>query len=187
VITRAAIPLHRRLQGALPYVVVFAAAVFLYYSADRFEFEQAAGRIGPGAWPKLILILMLVAATWGIVSNLWGSKGATDERDADFIEDEDLVRPPEIHPVRVWLAVAATLAYLLLLPVFGFFLATIAFCLVLMILGEFRRPLPLALLSVGISAVFMFLFMRVVYVALPAGMAPFDHVSYALMAAMGVH
>lgn len=185
--TRAAIPLHRRLQSALPYVVVLAAAVFLYYSADRFEFEQAAGRIGPGAWPKLILVLMLAAALWGIVSSLWGSKGAIDERGPDSVEDEDLIQPPEIHPVRVWLAVAATLVYLLLLPLLGFFLATIAFCFVLMVLGEFRRLLSLALLSIGISAVFMFLFMRVVYVALPAGVAPFSHVSYALMAAMGVH
>jgi hypothetical protein len=33
----------------------------------------------------------------------------------------------------------------------------------------------------------MFLFMRAVYVALPLGIAPFNDVSYALMAAMGVH
>ncbi len=185
--TQTATPLHRRLQSALPYVVVLAAAAFLYYRADHFEFEQAAGRIGPGAWPKLILVLMLAASVWGIVSSLWGSRGASEERDAAFVEDEDLVRPPEIHPVRVWLAIAVTVIYLLLLSVLGFFLATIAFCLVLMILGEFRRPLPLALLSVGISTVFMFLFMRVVYVALPVGVAPFDRLSYALMAAMGVH
>jgi len=185
VTTPAATPLHRRLQSALPYVVVLAAAGFLYYRADHFEFEQVAGRIGPDAWPKLILVLMLAAAVWGIVTSLWGSKGAADESEVEAAED--LVRPPEIHPVQVWLAIAATVVYLLLLPVLGFFLATIAFCCVLMILGEFRRPLPLGLLSVGISAVFMFLFMRVVYVALPAGVAPFSHLSYALMSAMGVH
>jgi hypothetical protein len=33
----------------------------------------------------------------------------------------------------------------------------------------------------------MFIFMRVVYVALPVGVVPFDSVSYALMTAMGVH
>jgi hypothetical protein len=40
---------------------------------------------------------------------------------------------------------------------------------------------------VAIAFAFMFMFMRVVYVALPAGTAPFDRLSYALMAAMGVH
>ena len=42
------------------------------------------------------------------------------------------------------------------------------------------------MLSVAIAFVFMFLFMRVVYVALPLGIPPFEEVSYALMTAMGV-
>jgi hypothetical protein len=40
---------------------------------------------------------------------------------------------------------------------------------------------------VAIALAFMFMFMRVVYVALPPGIAPFDSLSYGLMAAMGVH
>ena len=55
----------RRLQAALPYVVVLAAGLFLYFRADNFEFEQVSGRIGPGAWPKLILVLMLATAALG--------------------------------------------------------------------------------------------------------------------------
>ena len=87
----------------------------------------------------------------------------------------------------MWIAVGATLVYLVLLPLLGFFLATCLFSFVLMYLGQFRRPLPVTLLSVAIALAFLFLFMRVVYVALPVGIAPFDSVSYALMAAMGVH
>jgi len=183
----AALTPRSRLQAALPYLVVLAVGVFLYVQADRFEFEQLSGRIGPGAWPKLILILMMAAALWGVVSSaLWGAKAAA-EQDTDVDEVEDLVRPPEIYPLRVWLAVVTTLGYLLLLPEFGFFLTTIVYSCALMYLGQFRRPLPVALLSVATSLFFMFMFMRVVYVALPAGIAPFDKVSYALMAAMGVH
>ncbi len=176
----------RRLQAALPYVVVLAVGVFLYYRADHFEFEQASGRIGPGAWPKLVLLLMLVTALWGIVAALRGGRSAT-EQDADAAAAEEIVRPPEVHPFRVWIAVAATLIYLLLLPIIGFFLATIVFSCSLMLLGQFRRPFPVALLSLGVGLFFMFMFMRVVYVALPLGVAPFNQVSYALMAAMGVH
>ena len=69
----------------------------------------------------------------------------------------------------------------------GFFLATIVFAFALMYLGHYRRLVPAALLSVAIAFAFMFMFMRVVYVALPVGIAPFDRLSYALMAAMGVH
>ncbi len=73
------------------------------------------------------------------------------------------------------------------MPTFGFFLATIAYSSGLMLLGQFRRAVPVALLSVGIGLFFMFMFMRVVYVALPLGDPPFNKVSFALMAAMGVH
>jgi putative tricarboxylic transport membrane protein len=176
----------RRLQAALPYVVVLAAGLYLYFLASRFEFDQAGARIGPGAWPKLILGLMLVTALWGLISSLRSADKAS-EQDDEHQEDEALVRPPEIYPFRVWIAVAATLCFLALLPLLGFFLATCLFSFVLMYLGQFRRPLPVVVLSVAISLVFLFLFMRVVYVALPVGIAPFDSVSYALMAAMGVH
>lgn len=173
----------RRAQAALPYAVVLAAGIVLYYEADRFDFEQAPGRIGPDAWPKMIIALMLVAALWGLVAALRNGKAAAVE-DAG---DDALARPPEIHPVRVWIAVAATIVYLLLLPVLGFFLATIVYTGVLMVLGGFRRPVPVAILSLATGLFFMFMFMRVVYVALPLGTTPFKQVSYALMAVMGVH
>lgn len=173
----------RRVRAALPYVVVLAVGIFLYYEADRFDVEKVSGRIGPDAWPKMVIALMLITALWGIVAALRGAKAVT-EQDAG---NDELVRPPEIHPFRVWIAVGATIVYLLLLPVLGFFLATIVYTCVLMFLGGFRRLLPITLLSLATGLFFMFMFMRVVYVALPLGIAPFKEVSYALMAVMGVH
>ncbi|HTZ00826.1 MAG TPA: tripartite tricarboxylate transporter TctB family protein [Xanthobacteraceae bacterium] len=175
-----------RCRATLPYLVVLAVGVFLYYTAENFEFEQASGRIGPGAWPKLILILLLASALWGAVSSaLNAGKAAAHDDDADDMEA--LVRPPEIYPGLVWVAVAATVAYLFILSYIGFFLATILYAFVLMYLGHYRQFVRASLLSVAIAFAFMFMFMRVVYVALPVGVAPFDNLSYALMAAMGVH
>jgi putative tricarboxylic transport membrane protein len=179
--------LPRRVQATLPYLVVLAAGIFLYHETDTFQFEQSAGRIGPGAWPKLILLMMLVTALWGVVSSFLRTGRSAPEQSAEAEEAEELVRPPEIYPYRVWLAVAATVGYLILLPIIGFFLATIAYSFILMYLGDYRRPVPVVLLSLAIGLFFMFMFMRVVYVALPLGVAPFDKVSYALMTAMGVH
>ncbi len=177
----------RRLQAALPYMVVFAAGILLFYEADHFDFEQVSGRIGPGAWPQLILVLMLTTALYGMVSSAIRAGKPEPDHDAAAEEAEQLVRPPEIYPHRVWIAVAATLGYLLVLPLLGFFLATIGYSFGLMYLGHFRRPVPITVLSVAIAFCFMFMFMRVVYVALPLGVAPFNQVSYALMTAMGVH
>jgi putative tricarboxylic transport membrane protein len=177
----------RRLQAALPYLVVLAVGVFLYYQADNFQFEQVSGRIGPGAWPKLVLIMMLATALWGVVSSAIKAGNPASTHDAKADAAEDMVHPPEIYPYRVWIAVAATLGYLMALPILGFFLATVIYSFGLMYTGHFRRPLAITVLSVAIGLGFMFVFMRVVYVALPLGVAPFDEVSYALMSAMGVH
>jgi putative tricarboxylic transport membrane protein len=168
-------------------VVVLAASVFLYFEADNFEFEQVSGRIGPGAWPKLILVLMLATALWGVVSSALNAGKSAPEEASEAKEDGALTQMPELYPWLVWLAIAATLAYLFLLPILGFFIGTIIYSCVLMYLGHYRQPLQVSLLSVAIALAFMFMFMRVVYVSLPLGVAPFDGVSYALMAAMGVH
>jgi putative tricarboxylic transport membrane protein len=180
------VTMRERWRATLPYLVVLAAGAYLYYTAETFEFEQSSGRIGPGAWPKLILLLMLASALWGAVSTAF-QIGKTEVLDADADEMEALIRPPEIYPVLVWLAVVVTVAYLVILPLLGFFLATIAYAFVLMYLGHYRHYVHATLLSVAIAFAFMFMFMRVVYVALPVGIAPFDRLSYALMAAMGVH
>ena len=184
------VTIMQRCRTALPYLVVLVVGGFLYYSATNFEFEEASGRIGPGAWPKLILLVMLAAALWGLVASaLQGGKpnGSAAHEGTEQDEMEALLRPPEIYPSLVWLAVAATIGYLVLMPFVGFFLSTIVYSFALIYLGHYRRLSHVALLSVAIAFAFTFLFMRVVYVALPVGVAPFDSLSYALMAAMGVH
>jgi putative tricarboxylic transport membrane protein len=175
-----------RLRATLPYLVVLAVGGFLYYAAENFEFEEASGRIGPGAWPKLILLLLLASALWGAVASALKA-GSPEVHDADAEEMEALVRPPELYPWLVWLAIAATVGYLVIMPLVGFFLSTIVYSFVLIYLGHYRQLLQVTLLSIAIAFGFMFMFMRVVYVALPAGVAPFDRLSYALMAAIGVH
>jgi putative tricarboxylic transport membrane protein len=182
-VTTAITPLGR-LRATLPYVVVLAAGLHLFYLADGFEFEQSSGRIGPGAWPQIILVLMIVTALWGIVSS--ARRAVADVPELVAEEDEALIQPPEIYPWLVWLAVAMTLIYLFVLPIFGFFLTTAIYSFVLMYIGHYRKPASAAVLSLAIALSFMFIFMRVVYVALPLGIAPFIDVSYALMAAMGV-
>ena len=176
-----------RCRATLPYLVVLAVGLFLYYAAENFEFEQASGRIGPGAWPKLILALMLASALWGMVSSAMQAGNPRRQRKPKPMRPRRWSGRRRFIRALVWLAVGATLGYLFIMPVLGFFLATIVYSFVLIYLGHYRQFLQVALLSVAIAFSFMFMFMRVVYVALPVGIAPFDRLSYALMAAMGVH
>lgn len=175
-----------RVRAGLPYLVVLAGGAFLYRTADRLDAAAGPGGIGPGTWPKLVLAVMLLAALWGFVASTFGIRKTAAEQTADVTEIEALLRPPELYPHLVWLAVLATFGYLLLLPLAGFFLATIIYTLVLLHLGHYRRLLRGLALSVVVAFAFMFLFMRVVYVSLPRGIAPFDHLSFVVMAALGV-
>ena len=52
------------------------------------------------------------------------AKPAADDADDDI---EALVRPPEIYPSLVWFAVGITVVYLAVMPLVGFFLATIVY------------------------------------------------------------
>lgn len=177
----------RRAYSVGPYLTVFAAGAFLYRAANNIDMEQASGRIGPGAWPKLIILMMLATAGYGIVSRLVqfpAFEGAVAETEG---EPEDIFHQAEIHPFRVWAAILCTAGYVAALPFLGFFISTIIIAFALMYLGSFRSLLPTAVLSVAAALFFMFVFMRVVYVPLPLGVPPFDELSYRLMALMGVH
>jgi putative tricarboxylic transport membrane protein len=179
--------LGKRLCAALPYLAMVAISLFLYYQADNFEFSESSGRIGPGAWPKIVLCLLMFTACLGIIKVVWAGQAEPDKRD---VTDEDVaavLAPPEIYPKMVWAAVAITAAYVWVLPILGFFIATIFYSVALMWVGRQRRVATLCIAGVGFALFFMFLFMKVVYVSLPIGKEPFSAVSLALMALMGIH
>jgi len=71
--------------------------------------------------------------------------------------------------------------------VLGFFLATAIYLAAFMLVGRYRRYGVIAVTSVVGSLVFVFVFMKIVYVSLPLGIGPFQSVSTALMALLGIH
>lgn len=187
--------LAARARRGMPYLLVAALSVYLYHMADNFEFSGASGRIGPGAWPKLVLCLMIFTACLGLAKALFGrpedEPSIVAAAQAASAPDETVpaasLNPPELYPGMVWVGIVATAAYVFLLPLLGFFIATLIYSIVLMWVGRQRRPMVLLGAGAGFALFFMFLFMRVVYVALPLGDEPFSRVSLALMSLMGVH
>lgn len=184
--------LRARLIAAAPYALIFVTGAFLYWSASQIEFDQVDGRIGPDAWPKLIIILMMVACVWGGVrAGLLprGEKGgpanppASRGTDASNLEGQhDLdIDETEIYPRRVWGTLAGTVAYLFFMPYLGFFLSTALFIAFVVYLAGYRKVAPVLTLSLVGSLFFMTIFIRVVYVSLPLGIEPFDRISLALV------
>ena len=68
----------------------------------------------------------------------------------------------------------------------GFFLTTFAYLTAFMALGRYRRMAVVIGVSLVGTLLMLFFFMKVVYISLPIGTAPFSAVSLFLMQVMGI-
>ncbi|HEX6317852.1 MAG TPA: tripartite tricarboxylate transporter TctB family protein [Burkholderiales bacterium] len=179
-----------RLARAAPYALLLAVAGALYAAALRIEYIGPAERIGPDFWPRAILGLLAAVCVYEIAKSFLAagarSTGGMLQHfldEATGAEGEGAQRPSF---ARLALAVAATLGYVMLVPVLGFFLATAAYLAGFIALGGYRRWGVVAACSLGGSLATVVVFMKVVYVSLPLGMGPFRLLSIALLQVLGV-
>lgn len=178
-----------------PYLIVLAAAAALYAAALQISFQRAPGRIGPDAWPKAILILTMIVCVYEIVRTVIFDKERKEaEGLLDIIEEESAEDhtkdidedPPPTYKHLLIGGIGLTVGYVWLFNVLGFFLDTLLYLVLFMVIGRYRKPgVVLASGLIG-SLAFMFVFMKIVYVSLPIGQAPFSVVSLALMRLMGI-
>lgn len=183
------------LRKIVPYSVVLVVAAALYAVAGQFDFAPHAGRLGPDVWPKAILVLMMITCIFEITKTLL-CRQAADEIEGllELVREESAEThapdvPEEAAAVYLHLLLAGiglTIGYVYLIDKLGFFLDTLAFMILFMVVGRYRKPG--AVIAIGLlgSLSFMFVFMKIVYVSLPIGWAPFSLVSLALMQFMGI-
>jgi putative tricarboxylic transport membrane protein len=171
-------------RDILPYCISAIVAAALYHVSDGFAESGMQGRIGPDAWPKIALGLMFFVSCLGMAKVWLKMRGTLAPTRVDV--EAQALNPPQLYPRLVWIAVLATVAYVWAWQVLGYFLATILYSLVLMWIGRQRNPVVLLCGSIGFSVFFLFLFMKVVYVALPLGEKPFSQVSLAVMSILGI-
>jgi hypothetical protein len=76
--------------------------------------------------------------------------------------------------------------YAAIVPVAGFFLTTASYLVAFICLGRYRRIWVAIAVSLGGTLLMLFFFMKVAYISLPIGTAPFSAVSLWLMQIMGV-
>jgi putative tricarboxylic transport membrane protein len=185
---------RRKAVRAAPYVVVLGIAAFLYYSASTIDFFAPGGRIGPDFWPKMVLVLMIATCVYAILKAVF----ASSEEAVGGVMQTFSGSPPgaetpaevrddgRTYPVRLALGIGATVLYAAIVPVVGFFLATFVYLALFIGLGRYRRMG----VAIGVSLVgtllMLFFFMKVVYISLPIGTAPFSAVSLFLMQIMGI-
>jgi len=180
-----------RLQRAAPYIVLQICVTYFYYLSTQLDFTAPAGRIGPDAWPKMILVLMSAACVYEIVKNLlvgksFSAAGLLEKLMANADAGAEPANPPN-YPLRLWAGIGLTIVYILTIDILGFFIASSGYLALFMVVGRYYRWRVIASTSVLGSLVIMFIFMKIVYVSLPLGTGPFLAVSTALLTVMGVH
>ena len=182
-----------RLRRTVPYVIVFITTAVLFVFANRISFIAPGGRIGPDVWPKAILALAMLTCVFQIVKTLFF--GGTGEQVAGVLEsiiEEAPVgeiaeaAPEPRYPRLIVGGIVLTVAYVMLIERLGFFLCTFAYLAAFAWIGRYRRPLVVLASSLVGSLLFMFVFMKVVYVSLPLGQEPFSQVTFLLMRLMGI-
>jgi putative tricarboxylic transport membrane protein len=183
-----------QLRKSAPYLVVLAVAGYLFFLASRIEFVAPGGRIGPAAWPRAILLLAMATCAYEIVKTWFFGRKRRDlagvlqslveaaPANAALAPEQD----ERTYPHLLWIGIALTVLYVVLIETLGFFLCTFVYLAAFMFAGRYRRPGVVLATSLAGSLVFMFVFMKIVYVSLPLGQGAFAEITFFLMRLMGI-
>lgn len=183
-----------RAGRAAPYVIVGAAAAYLFYVAANIQYQARAGTLGPDFWPKLILGLIIAACAYEVIKVFVLRRSAQIEGILSTIVEKTSAERPGLpgdeptqrRPGLLIGGIALTTAYVALVQTLGFFCATVPYIASFIFLGGYRRPGVIAAVSIVGTLLMVFFFMRVVYVSLPLGQGVFQQVTLFLMQLMGI-
>jgi putative tricarboxylic transport membrane protein len=171
---------HQRLWMAAPYTILILFAGWLYLIAGSIEFSPQGDNLGPDFWPRAVLMAMMAICAAQVARILFfadtDAEGASD--DPAFAEEAE--EPPRSYSLLVS-GFALTVAYGALLTLLGFLTATALYLAVFMYVGRYRAHLAIWISSVAGAVLLTLIFQKIVYVSLPRGAFPFDHVTDAVL------
>lgn len=188
-----------RLRLCVAHLLMLLIAIALYWAAMQIDTSNTGGgqRIGPDFWPKAVIIFMGALALYEVVKRaIFGSNfKATSLADSitanpNLATDSTLQHAGEDaateYPRLLAAGTLLILGYVGAVDWLGFFVTTVVFLFAFTWVGGFRRHGWNALISIVGAFVMVVLFMRVAYISLPLGEAPFRMLSIALLNAIGV-
>lgn len=157
------------------YSIVIAFAGFFLMSTTGIQSANKTTILGPKAWPSIILILMLVLAIMGVIKTfITSKKAAVAQVESSEIEE------PERRLFNIpfsLVSIFSIILYTVGLYVFGFIISSVLFLYLLTQLLGAKKQLVIILLSVILTAVFVWLFSIVLSVPLPRGIGIFREFS----------
>lgn len=177
----------RKLAACLPYMCALMAAVVLWWLSTAITFAAQPGQLAPTFWPRLAIGLMAISSLVEIARLLLAGNGATTiagiGRTLDRSDDDDDAdaQADRRRPLLLAGGMALTLGFAGLVTTLGFLQSTFIFLVAFMYLGGYRNHVVVWLSSAIGTLVFALVFLKVVYVSLPRGTAPFDQVTQAVV------
>jgi putative tricarboxylic transport membrane protein len=148
----------------------------LLVSTWALDARVPGGQLGPGFWPRLVLIGLAAACVLKLGEEWWaataGGTGAA----------------PLSHSglSRLALAMAGILAYVIATPLLGFPLATAAFIVGFMVVAGARRAPAIGLTALLGTVGLLYAFVKLVYLPFPKGAGAFEDLTLALYRALGI-
>jgi putative tricarboxylic transport membrane protein len=171
-----------QIKKIIPYTVILLASVYFYFLASQFGVVVRGGNLGPDFWPKLLLGLTMATCVYEIVKTALSPPNK--KLSGECVKEE--AETPKQYPRLLIIGIVMTVAYVYFLSILGFTLCTFLYLTLFMIVGRYRKIWVIAANSIIGTILFVFLFMKVVYVSLPIGEGPFQQFSLMIFNILGI-
>jgi putative tricarboxylic transport membrane protein len=166
----------------LPELGILLAAVYLFYLAGNFDYQERPGQLGPQFWPRMAAVGLALAVLVRIVQTIRDRNRPIVKIKGEFDEFET---EAEVHWPSLWLAIGLVLAYVLSTMFLGYMISTMLFLGLFIWLGG-QRKWYVTLVAVVGGLAFSFIFVGVVYVSLPTGVGIFDTITVGVYRLIGI-
>ena len=145
-------------------------ALFAYAFSFSFEREIEIYRFGASGWPRVVILLLVVAALAQLAQSLLRPEAPTETTEAGPGPSDDAAASGSSgYLIRVFLTLILPLAYASILDYTGFYVTTPVFLvLYLFVVGE-RRLKFLILVPLVIYLLLLLFFTKLLFVNLPVG------------------
>lgn len=150
--------------------VIFFASLYLYTIAASYKGHEIYGKLGPGFWPKFILIAMMILSLWVAVDAFRARKKSAGEKVSEAAKSAG-------GRIRFFSALILIIAYLILINIIGFIALTPFFLIAFMILLGEKSWFWMIILSMGMTILIILAFTQAMYVPLPRGVGIFHDFS----------
>lgn len=158
-------------------LIILAACLAGWFAIDVLPRGLTVDPVGPAYFPRVIVLCIAVLALALLLTNLRdlnrprvAAPPPEPPHQATALPGEEQEALPPFSLSRLLAILGLSLAYVLLIERLGYFLSTLLYVTLLLLLLRVRNPAAIAGCALGIPLVLQVLFQRLLSVPLPGGL-----------------